>query len=234
MKTNPHEHHRKRMKAKYRKQGIDCFHDHEVLELLLYYCYPRRDTNEIAHNMLNNFGSLHNLLESDVDTLMETLKCTENIAILLNLIPSLANRYYRSRWGDKVLLNKVELAAEYAMSLFVGATVEHFYVINLDAKYNLINTSLISKGTINEAAAYPREIAKEILKNNATNAILTHNHPGGTIVPSAADNESTRVLSELLRQMHVNIIDHIIVSGDKYYSYATRDRRRFVKGYDMM
>jgi len=232
MKSNPHKDHRKRVRARYREHGLDSFHEHEVLELLLYYCYPMRDTNEIAHKMLNTFGSLHNLFEADVEVLMDILDCTENVAVLLNLIPTLANRYYRSRWGEKIILDKVELAAEYAMNLFVGATVEHFYVLHLDAQRKLINKSLISKGVLDEVAVYPRKITQETLNNNASCVILTHNHPGGTSRPSAEDNETTRKIAEMLTSLGVKTLDHIIVAGDKYFSYAMRDRSRFVRGYD--
>ena len=231
MKANPHKGHRKRVRTRYREHGLDSFHEHEVLELLLYYCYPMRDTNEIAHKMLNTFGSLHNLFETDVEVLVDTLDCTENVAILLNLIPALANRYYRSRWGEKIVLDKADVAGEYAMSLFVGLTLEHFYVLNLDAQRKLINASLISKGVLDESAVYPRKIAHDALNSNASCVILTHNHPGGTIRPSAEDDETTRRISEVLMPLGVKTVDHIIVAGDKYYSYASRDRSRFVIGY---
>ena len=231
-KENPHAHHRARVRQRYRQHGLDNFHEHEVLELLLYYCYPRQDTNEIAHRMLKKFGSLHNLFEADVDVLIDTLGCTENIAVLLNLIPQIANRYYKSRWGNKIQLDKPEHAAEYAMGLFVGAKVESFYVISLDARRFVINASLISSGVVNEVAAYPRKIAQTALNNNASCIILTHNHPSGTSRPSPDDNETTRRISEMLSPMGIKTLDHIIVAGDKYFSYAMRDRSRFVAGYE--
>jgi len=230
-KENPNAGHRSRMKARYLKNGIEDFHDHEVLEILLYYCYPQKNTNDIAHRMLKEFGSLHNLFEADVEILTKTLGCTENIAILLNLIPQLANRYFRSRWSNKVVLDSMEVAAEFAMNLFVGNTVECFYVLCLDAQQKLIQTSRVSKGTLDETAVYPREVVREVIKHNAASVIVTHNHPGGTIRPSPADNEATRIISEGLNFIGVTLIDHIIVAGDKYFSYAARNHGRFVKGY---
>jgi len=219
------------MKARYLKNGINDFHDHEVLEILLYYCYPQKNTNDIAHKMLKEFGSLHNLFEADVEILTKALGCTENIAILLNLVPQLANRYFRSRWSKKVVLDSIEVASEYAINLFVGNTVEYFYIFCLDAQLKLIHTALISKGTIDETAAYPREIVREVIKHGAANVIISHNHPGGTIKPSMADNETTRIVSDGLGFIGVNLVDHIIVVGDMYFSYASRNHGRFVKGY---
>ena len=228
-KKHPHGGHRERMRARYRTGGLDGFHDHEVLEILLYYCYPRGDTNPRAHEMLAKFGSLHNLLEADVDTLIDRLGCTENIAVLLNLVPALANRYYRSKWGQSVRLDSAQAAGEYAMDLFVGQTVERFYVLSLDSQLRLKNTALISEGTVDEAAVYPREVAKAAIQDKVTNVILTHNHPGGSLRPSRADAEVTRQVAEGLAYIGVKVLDHIIVAGDTYYSFAARGQ--LVAGY---
>ncbi|MCL2572056.1 MAG: DNA repair protein RadC [Defluviitaleaceae bacterium] len=229
MKNHPHHGHRERVKEKYKKGGLEGFHDHEVLEMLLYYCYPRGDTNPKAHNMLNEFGSLHNLFEADIDTLKERLKCSENVAVLLNLIPALAGRYFRSKWNRKVQINTAKAAGEYAIDLFVGHTVESFYVLSLDSQRRLLNTSVISKGTVDESAVYPREVIKVAIQDRVTSVILTHNHPGGSMRPSRADMEVTRQIVEGLQFIGVSVLDHIVVAGDTYYSFAARGQ--FVSGY---
>jgi len=226
---HPHGGHRARVREKYLANGLEGFHDHEVLELLLYYCYPREDTNPRAHKMLAEFGSLHNLLEADVETLMHKLKCTENVAVLLNLMPQLANRYFRSKWSRKPPMHNEKTAGEYVIDLFVGHTVESFYVLSLDSQNRLVNTTQISKGTVDEAAVYPREVVRVALQDKVTNVILTHNHPGGSMVPSRADMEVTRRIVEVLGLMDVDVLDHIIVAGDTYYSFAARGQH--VRGY---
>lgn len=226
---NPHENHRKRMRQRYLKQGFEGFADHEVLEFLLYYCYPRRDTNEIAHRMIKEFGSLHNLLEADVPTIMKKLGCTENIAVYLNMLPKVANRYFRNKWGTGIILDNPKTAGEYAIDLFVGYTVEMFYVICIDKKFRLINTVLISEGTLDESAVYPREIVSAAIQNNAAYIILAHNHPSGTLKPSKSDLEVTRRIVEGMQLLNLFISDHIIVAGDTYYSFAAR--KQIVKGY---
>jgi DNA repair protein RadC len=217
------------MRARYRREGLDGFADHEVLEFLLYYCYQRCDTNERAHKMLKEFNTLHNLFETDVETLMKTLKCTENVATLLNLIPALTNRYYRGKWERKVIFDDEKIAGEYALDLFAGETVEKFYVLCLDRRRSLINTLMISEGTIDESAVYIREIMSAVFKNNATSIILMHNHPGGSAPPSRSDMEATRQIVEALYAVHIETIDHIISAGDTYYSFAAR--RQIVHGY---
>ena len=179
--------------------------------------------------MLKEFGSLHNLFEADVETLMERLNCTENVAILLNVMPAIANRYFRSKWSRKVTLNSIKAASEYAIDLFIGHTTERFYVLSLDSQRRLVNATLISKGTVDEAAVYPREVMRVAIQDKITSLILTHNHPGGSLRPSRADLEVTRQIVDGLQYIGVNVLDHIVVAGDTYYSFSARGQ--FVKGF---
>jgi DNA repair protein RadC len=224
-----HTGHRARFRKRYRTEGLEAFAEHEVLEFLLYYCYPQRNTNDIAHHMLKEFGSLHNLFEADVETLMARLGCSENIAVMLSLMPAIAHRYFKSKWSRDIVLNGAKTAGEYAMSLFFGHTSERFYVINVDARNRLINASLVSKGTLDESAIYPREVVKAAIHNHASAVILAHNHPGGTLKPSKSDLEVTRNIVVGLQFINVAVLDHIIVAGDTYYSFA--ERRQHVAGY---
>ena len=221
-KENIHANHRQRMRKRYRDQGLDGFHDHEVLEILLYYCYPRCDTNEIAHKILKEFKTLPNLFEANVDTIMARLGCTENIAVLLNLMPAIAKRYLSRKWGDKVALKNHEAAGEYSMSLFIGEPVECFYVLCLDTGYRVIQNCLMARGTVDEVSVFIREIVRKVLECQATNIVLAHNHPGGTIRPSHDDNALTTKIRDALKLIDVSVNDHIIVADGKYYSYAQR------------
>jgi len=227
---NIHANHRQRMRKRYKEHGLESFHDHEVLEILLYYCYPRCDTNGIAHKMLKEFKTLQNLFDANVETIMARLGCSENIAVLLSLMPGIAKRYLRSKWSDKVVLSEAKIAGEYAISLFVGEPVEIFYVLCLDTQLRLNYVTQISKGTVDEVPVFTRELVRKALEYHAANVILAHNHPGGTITPSHNDNALTTRVKDALKLIDIPVIDHIIVAGDKYFSYAQRSRRH-VDGY---
>ncbi|MCL1787502.1 MAG: DNA repair protein RadC [Defluviitaleaceae bacterium] len=227
---NIHANHRQRMRTRYKSQGLDGFHDHEVLEMLLYYCYPRCDTNEIAHKMLGEFKSLQHLFDANVDTIMARLGCTENIAVLLNLMPAIAKRYLRSKWDEKTALNNANIAGEYAINLFVGDHVETFYALCLDTGLRLHQAVQIAKGTVDEVPVFTRELVKKVLEHHAANVILVHNHPGGITTPSHSDNALTTRVRDALKLIDVPVTDHIIVSGDKYFSYAQRSGNH-VDGY---
>ena len=227
---NVHANHRQRMRKRYKEHGLENFHDHEILEILLYYCYPRCDTNEIAHNMLKEFKTLQNLFDANVETIMARLGCSENVAVLLSLMPGIAERYLRSKWGDKVTIDSADVAGEYAISLFVDEQVETFYALCLDTQMRLNHVIQIAKGTVDEVPVFTRELVRKVLEHHATNIILVHNHPSGTTTPSHNDNALTTRVKDALKLIDVPVIDHIIVAGDKYFSYAQRSRKH-VDGY---
>lgn len=217
------------MKRRFVDHGLDNFAEHEVLELLLYYVYPRQDTNPIAHRFIKEFGSLANLLEADVKDIIKRLGVTENIAVLLSLMPPLANYYLRNRWDKNILLNDAETAGKFAASLFAGKITESLFLICLDKQRRSNFVSLIAEGTIDETAVYPRKIAEEAIRGQAVSVILAHNHPGGSARPSASDVEMTHRIAEGLSFIGITLLDHIIVSEDKYYSFAARGQA--VAGY---
>ena len=221
---NVHENHRQRMRKRYISHGLDSFHDHELLEMMLYYCYPRRDTNEIAHKFLQEFKSLHALFDATPEALVARLGCSENVAMLLNLMPAIAKRYLQSRWQDKPYLPEPMLVADYLQGFFVDALVEKFYVLCMDAQQRLNKAVLISKGTVDEVPVFIREIFKAVLDHNATGIILAHNHPSGSVTPSVSDNNLTMAIGQALRVLDVVVHDHIIIAGNKYFSYESQTK----------
>jgi len=118
MEKKLHEGHRQRVKTRYLTEGLDAFEDHQVLEMLLFFCIPMKDTNELAHKMVSEFGSLAGLFEADPKDICKRCGVSENTALLVSLIPSLSRRYFKGKWGDKPVLNSSTKAGEYAMSFF--------------------------------------------------------------------------------------------------------------------
>jgi DNA repair protein RadC len=214
-----HEGHRDRVKSRFLEEGLDGFADHQVLELLLFYGISRKDTNELAHKLLTEFGSLAGLFEASPQEICKRSKLTTHAAILLSIIPSLARRYFKGKWGEKPLLNSSAKAGEYAVSLFVGRTYEAFYLLCLNAQNQVNYAALVHEGTINEAPVYPRLIVETALRHQASTVILAHNHPGGTLRPSGADKEVTEHIVTALGAISIQVADHLIVAGNEYYSF---------------
>src|SRR5690554_5262558 len=167
-----HKGHRERVRKRYIAEGLDAFDDHQVIEMLLYYSVPRKDTNLLAHELIKKYGSLSAVMEADPKDLCETSGIGINSAVLLTLIPSLSRRYLKDRWGEKPVLENSGKAGEYAVSLLVGRTYEVFYVICLDNRNRVIYPDMVHEGTINEAPVYPRLIVETALRHKAASVIL--------------------------------------------------------------
>ncbi|KJS88413.1 MAG: DNA repair protein RadC [Peptococcaceae bacterium BICA1-8] len=217
---NVHKGHRQRVKERYLKEGLDSFADHQVLELLLFYAIPMKDTNELAHRMIKEFGSLALLFEAHPQEITQRCGVSENIAILVSLIPPSSRRYFKGKWGDKPVLNSSQKSGEYAVTLFAGRIYEVFYLICLDTQNRVVHAVLVHEGTINEAPVYPRIIVETALRHQAHSVILAHNHPGGSLNPSKADIDVTQRIKTALNPIDIKVIDHIVVAGGKYVSFA--------------
>lgn len=220
MNKNPHKGHRQRVKKRVISEGIDSFEDHQILELLLFYCIPMKDTNELAHALIRHYGSLSGVFDADPKDLGMQLGVTENTAILLSLMPALARRYQQGKFTEKALLSSTTAAGEYTMALFTGRLNEAFYVICLNSQNQVNQATLLHEGTINEAPVYPRLIVETALRHQAASIILAHNHPGGSRQPSPADVAVTKKIKAATEAIAITVVDHIIVAGDGYYSFA--------------
>lgn len=217
---NPHQGHRQRLKARVISEGIDSFEDHQILELLLFYAIPMKDTNALAHRLIGHYGSLAGVFDANPRDLSALVGVTENTALLLSLIPALARRYQQGKLVPKAVLGSTTAAGEYAVSLFTGRLNEVFYVICLDSQNKVNQATLLHEGTINEAPVYPRLIVETALRHQAASIILAHNHPGGSQRPSQADLDVTRRIRQATEAIAIPVVDHIIVAGDGYYSFA--------------
>jgi|LSQX01.2.fsa_nt_gb DNA repair protein RadC len=217
-----HEGHRKRLKERFLREGLDNFEQHQILELLLFFSIPRKDTNEIAHTLLNKYGSLSGVFEAEFEDLVKTPWIGDNSAFLLTLVPDLARRYFNDKWRDKPELNSSTKAGQFAVTLFAGRQYEVFYVICLDAQNKVNYAELVHEGTINEAPVYPRLIVEAALRHNSNSIILAHNHPGGSLSPSRADIEATARIRTALESISIKVVDHIIVCGEKFVSFAEK------------
>lgn len=215
-----HEGHRKRHKDRYLKEGLESFGDHEVLELLLYYCIPRKDTNEVAYRLLERFGSLNAVFDADPADLQVVEGIGEHSAVLISMIPRIARRCELAAIGDRPQLDSTAKAGAYAMALLKGVPVERFYLICLDSQCRVTHAVLLQEGTINQAAVYPRMVAETALRHRANSLIIAHNHPGGALKPSNSDIRVTRAVMDAVKPLGIDVLDHIIVSNIGYFSFV--------------
>ena len=216
-----HTGHRERMRQRFeRDSGMDSFAPHEALELLLTYAIPRKDTNPIAHRLIERFGSLHAVLEAPVDELTAVPEIGTRAAQLISMLLPLYRLYENDRLKQRVRLDSYRLVRDYCWALYRGVTVEKFYLLSLDSRLKLIDARVLAEGTLGEVPVYPREVVAALLRQNAAGAVISHNHPGQTSAPSDADIRLTNELSGLLAALGITLYDHVIVGADGTFSFA--------------
>lgn len=216
-----HDGHRKRMIEKFLKYGSEALSDHEFIELMLYFSIPRKDTNAIAHELVDNFGSYNAVLNAEFEDLKTVDGIGVNSAVLIKLFQQASKRYYTPTTENIRFTTSLD-ASRYLISHFFGEANEKFYVLCLDMKYRLVHKELISEGNHEQIVIYPRKIASVVLRHNASRVILAHNHPTGEPTPSMKDIETTKMITEVLNTLDTELVDHIIVSGNQYYSFRDR------------
>ncbi len=214
-----HEGHRQRLRERFFKNEMDSFAPHEALELLLTYAIPRRDTNLLAHRLIEHFGTLHAVLEAPLEELTQVDGIGENAAVLVHMLLPLYRMYEQDRLAPSLSLTTFKQVEDFCAGLLKGLNAERFYVLCFDARLKLIQTRLVSEGTLNEVAVYPRRILSILLRHNAAGAVLAHNHPAGTFAPSDADIILTNTLNGLLQGVGIRLYDHILVAGGQTFSF---------------
>ena len=216
---------RDRLKNRFLEEGLDGFDEINVLELLLFYALPRQDTNPIAHELLNRFGSLAGVLEAPTEALAQIPGMGRHAATLVSLIPALCRRYMVSRQEDRPYLTSTTQCGDYLIPRFFGFRDEVVCLLCLDAKCRVISCQEIGRGSVNSAGAPTRKIVECALAANAISVVLAHNHPSGIALPSREDVETTRRLALALDAVGVILADHIIVADEDFVSLA--DSRLF-------
>lgn len=215
-----HSGHRERVKNQFLKNGLDSFQPHAVLELLLYYAIPLKDTNAIAHTLLQKFGSLSGTFDAPFEELTKVEGIGRSAATLLKLIPQLCRRYQEDLDRDKTVIYSYDEAGKQLVNKFIGRQNEVVILMLLDSKTRVLFCDIVEEGTVNSANIYIKKVVRLSVQYNAPYAILSHNHPSGSCLPSKQDLSTTRWIYEALDTVEVRLIDHIIVSGNDYLSIA--------------
>ncbi len=217
-----HHGHRNRLKEEALSNDLEGMSSYQVLELLLFYVLPQKDTNELAHALIDKFGSLSAVFNADYNSLLEVKGIGAHTASLLALMPGFFRRYMQDFTGEKRTLLDLPQTVAYVKSIFIGKNYEEFYMICLSSQWRIIKAVLLNKGSISEVLIYPRIAVETALLHKARYVVLAHNHPGGRLQPSGDDLKLTQKIKALLAEMSIDVVDHIIVSGDEYYSFAEK------------
>ena len=215
-----HDGHREKMRQRFLKSGLDAFADHEALELLLYYAIPRKDTNPIAHALMERYGSLSAVLTAPVEDLKKVEGVGESAAILLKLAPQLYRKARLSDAEQETVLSSVERVGAYLLERFAGGKNEVVYQLCLDRTGKLLACKKLGEGGVASADLDIRRLVENALLTGASSVVLAHNHPSGVALPSRDDYAATDRAKTALAVVGVALTDHIIVADGDFVSMA--------------
>lgn len=211
-KESIHKDHRRRLKDRFLLEGLDNFTEVQALELLLFYCIPRRDTNPIAHGLLERFGTFSRVLEASAEELKQVEGIGDEAATFLRLLPEMG-RYYSVNCAQRVeILNSVWDCADFLIPYFANRRNELVFLLCLDAKCKVICCREVGEGSINSAGVPIRRVVEMALAEGAISVVLAHNHPSGVATPSREDVMTTQRLAMALAAVEIILADHFVVA----------------------
>ena len=204
------------MKERFLENGCRSFQDHEVLELLLFYSMPRKDTNELGHKLLAHFGSFDRVFDAPVEEILKVDGIGMHSAILLKSIPEIARRYRMSKISDGNDMQSLERAGDFLVEHYMPLRCEQVCMILLDNRQRMISFEVVHEGSANSSDLNIRRIVEIALAKGAASVILAHNHPNGELMPSDTDIATTRYLIKAFEPIDLHLREHILVAGDRY------------------
>lgn len=215
-----HDGHRERLKERFAKEDLDSFDAHNVLELILFYAIPRKDTNLIAHRLINTFGSISAVFDASIGDLIKVDGMGKNAATYLKLFPSVMRKYREDKDRDFTIIQDSEMAGKYLLPSFLGRSDEVVVLVCLDSKRKVLANLVIFEGSVNSAQISVRKIVEAALRYNSSSVLIAHNHPGGLALPSKEDVATTSMVKNILAGVGIDLLDHIVVADGDFVSFA--------------
>lgn len=212
--------HRERLRAEFIEAGEEALPDYKILEMLLFYGIPRKDTRQLAKALISRFGSLSGVLEADIDELKSENGMTINAACLIKLVLPMAKRYFSNKDDKGLVLRSFDDIGKFVVGKYFAEKGEKAILICMKRTGKVLGVKVLAEGDFDSAAISIRTIIGHIINTGATSVVLAHNHPSGIALPSPEDICITKQIADAIKAISVNFIDHIIVSNDDYVSMA--------------
>lgn len=218
--------HRERVRKRFLENGFNGLEDYEILELLLFYVIPRKDTKAIAKELIKKFKNLANVLKADTLELKTIDGLGASSITFLKMMGALPEKIYKDELKNQKLIkddkNKIsdkEVLLSFLRNKIGYEDVEKFYIIYLSSSNEVIAFEESSSGTLDRSSIYPREIYKRVIMENAKSIIIAHNHPSGNTCPSKCDIDITNEIAKGLKNFGALLLEHIIITRDSYFSF---------------
>ena len=217
---NLHAGHRERLRAQFRKGGFEILNEHQILELMLSFVVPQKDTNPLAHTLINKFGSLKNVLSAPYESLTSIKGVGHVLAEFFNFENKLVSYLSFERQSyDKIYLSNTTQIISFFKKQIKVEDSEKFFYIYLTARGKLLKLGEFGSGNDSRVNINKKEFLNDIINHGASAVVVCHTHPSGLPTPSWQDKEFTRTLYATLKIINVRLLDHIIISHEGYYSF---------------
>lgn len=217
-----HKGHRQRVRNKFIKHGLESFTEVEALEFLLFHSIPYKDTNEIAHALINKFGSLEGVMKADIRHLTEVNGISTNSAALISLFNEFYKYIHVNANIEGVYFSNVHVAGRFCCNYFMNHLEEAMIVISTDSNRKVKCIDVVSEGILTSTPVYFSRIIDVALKNKTATIYIAHNHPSNNPEPSPEDITYTQKLQTFLKDSGIHLLDHIICSGNNYVSLSDK------------
>lgn len=224
---NIHKGHRERLKRRFRMGGIKGFDDHNILELLLFWAIPLRDTNPLAHKLVSKFCSLNGVLDAPVEALEQVEGIGESAATFLSLVGKVAS-VYASRMPGLMIDRRYDYdrTGAYILGIMKELEREQVFVMYYDHRMECIGEMMIHAGNINGASFLHRRLAESISLYGAEYVVVAHNHPEGIQIASGDDLDTHKLLKEFLSGIRTGLIEHYVIAPTGYSGIEHRLKQK--------
>ena len=221
---NRHAGHRQRMRARVKNYGLDSLEEHEALEYLLYLTNAQKDTNEIAHDLIERFGDFAGVLEASEEELCTVKDVGPATARMLHLLPQVSRYYGRSRTSAARCIKTTEQMGSYLMAKFAWSDYERAMLVSLDSRRRVRAAVWLREGSTARVSLDIKCVVEAAIKGGTDAVVLCHNHPNGVALPSLEDMEATGSIARALGLVKVHLLDHFILTDTEYFSMRDANR----------
>lgn len=219
-----HKGHRQRMRERVQSYGLDSLAEHEALEYVLYLTNAQKDTNGIAHDLIDRFGDFAAVLEASEEELCTVEGVGLSTARMLHLLPQISRYYGRSRTRTTRCIKTTEQMGSYLMAKFAWSDYERAMLVSLDSRKRVRAAVWLREGTSDRVSLDIKNVVAAAIKGGTDAVVLCHNHPNGVALPSLEDMDATGSIARALGLVNVHLLDHFILTDTEYFSMRDANR----------
>lgn len=219
-----HKGHRQRMRERVQSYGLDSLAEHEALEYVLYLTNAQKDTNGIAHDLIDRFGDFAAVLEASEEELCTVEGVGPSTARMLHLLPQISRYYGRSRTSTTRCIKTTEQMGRYLMAKFAWSDYERAMLVSLDSRKRVRAAVWLREGTSDRVSLDIKNVVAAAIKGGTDAVVLCHNHPNGVALPSLEDMDATGSIARALGLVNVHLLDHFILTDTEYFSMRDANR----------